>query len=224
MPNLALIFPPHPPEQFGEVVRAAEQAGVPELWIWEDCFREAGIAMAAAALAWTQRLRVGIGILPVPLRNPALTAMELATLARLFPGRLRPGIGHGVAGWMRQVGGGVESPLTLLGEHTAAIRALLHGETVSTAGRYVTLDAVALDYPPQQVPPLYVGGRGPRTLQLAGRLADGAIYDEPLAGMPAAAEALRAGWREAERPDEPEMVVWLDAPDDASAAAVAAEV
>ena len=47
---------------------------------------------------------MGIGLLPVPLRNVALTAMELATLERLFPGRLAPGIGHGVLDWMGQVG------------------------------------------------------------------------------------------------------------------------
>ena len=34
----------------------------------------------------TSRVTVGIGLLPVPLRNVALTAMEIATMARLFPG------------------------------------------------------------------------------------------------------------------------------------------
>ena len=70
--------------------------------MWEDCFKESGIASATAALAWTSRIRVGIGLLPVPLRNVALTAMELATLERMFPGRLIAGIGHGVQpGWSR---------------------------------------------------------------------------------------------------------------------------
>ena len=54
------------------------------MWLWEDCFAESGIATAAAALAWTERLTVGIGLLPVPLRNVALSAMENATLERLF--------------------------------------------------------------------------------------------------------------------------------------------
>jgi alkanesulfonate monooxygenase SsuD/methylene tetrahydromethanopterin reductase-like flavin-dependent oxidoreductase (luciferase family) len=39
---------------------------------------------------------VGIGLLPVPLRNVAITAMEAATLHRLFPNRLLLGVGHGV--------------------------------------------------------------------------------------------------------------------------------
>lgn len=176
MPTLAAIFSPtQPPERLGAVASAAEEAGLPQLWVWEDCFKESGIATATAILAATSTVTVGIGLLPVPLRNVALTAMEIATLARLFPGRLTAGIGHGVADWMRQVGGQVESPLTLLREYTAALHALLHGDTVTTDGRYVHLDRVTLDWPPAVVPPLLVGGIRPRTVSLAGELADGLI-------------------------------------------------
>ena len=143
--------------------------------MWEDCFKESGIATATAMLAATSRLPVAIGLLPVPLRNVALTAMELATLARLFPGRLTAGIGHGVLDWMSQVGARAESPLTLLREYTAALSALLHGETVTVHGRYVHLEEVALDWPPAVAPPLLVGGVRPRTVSLAGELADGVI-------------------------------------------------
>jgi alkanesulfonate monooxygenase SsuD/methylene tetrahydromethanopterin reductase-like flavin-dependent oxidoreductase (luciferase family) len=170
-PTLGVTFRPQlPPEQLRKVAQAAEAAGVPELWLWEDCFLEGGLTTASAALAWTERLRVGVGLLPVPLRNPALVAMEIATLARLFPGRVLPGLGHGVLDWMAQVGAGVASPMRLLGEYTTAVRALLHGETVRIAGRYVQLDGVALDWPPADVPPLWVGARGPKTLRLAGEL------------------------------------------------------
>src|SRR5690606_21453834 len=154
----------------------AEAAGLAELWLWEDCFLESGVASAAAVLAWTSRLRVGLGLLPVPLRNVALTAMEAATLERLFPGRLRLGVGHGVQEWMAQAGARVESPMTLLREYVSALRRLLAGEEVTTRGRYVALDRVALDWPPSPPPPpLLVGAVGPRTLRLAGELADGTI-------------------------------------------------
>lgn len=123
----------------------------------------AGIA-SAAALAWTRRIRVGIGFLPAPLRNVARTAMEIATLCRLFPGRLVPGLGHGVQTWMRQAGARVESPLTLLGEYATALRRLLAGEQVTTNERYVRLDGVRLDRPPDPPPPLLLGGAGPRSL------------------------------------------------------------
>jgi alkanesulfonate monooxygenase SsuD/methylene tetrahydromethanopterin reductase-like flavin-dependent oxidoreductase (luciferase family) len=174
--TLAGIFPPsQPPERTGAVAAAADAAGLAQLWVWEDCFSESGIATAAAMLAMTSRLPVAIGLLPVPLRNVALTAMELATLARLFPGRLTAGIGHGVLDWMGQVGARAESPMTLLREYTAALAALLRGETVTVDGRYVHLAQVALDWPPAVVPPLLVGGVRPRTVALAGELADGVI-------------------------------------------------
>ena len=144
MVTLAAIFPPtQPPERIVAVAAAADAAGLAELWVWEDCFSESGIATATAMLAATSRIRVGIGLLPVPLRNVALTAMELATVSRLFPGRLVAGVGHGVLDWMGQAGARVESPMTLLREYTTALYALLHGETVTTRGRYVNLDAVA---------------------------------------------------------------------------------
>ncbi|NIZ89686.1 LLM class flavin-dependent oxidoreductase [Kineococcus rubinsiae] len=174
--SLGLAFVPDlPPERLRALVTTAELAGLDEFWVWEDCFKESGIATAAAALAWTDRIAVGIGLLPVPLRNVALTAMEIATLERLFPGRLRAGVGHGVQDWMQQVGARAASPMTLLEEHARALRALLAGERVTTAGRYVTLNDVALDWPPSTPPPLLVGGTGPKSLALAGRLGDGTL-------------------------------------------------
>lgn len=150
------------------------------MWVWEDCFKNAGVAAAAAALAATSRISVGIGLLPVPLRNAAITAMEFATLARLHPGRLIPGIGHGVQVWMEQVGARVASPMTLLREHTDAQRRLLAGESVTVSGRYVKLDNVQLDFPPDPPPPLMLGGGGPKSLALAGQLGAGTLLSAAL--------------------------------------------
>ncbi len=172
-----IFLPQSPPEDLRGVVEAAEQSGIHELWLFEDCFLEGGLTASTAALSWSQNLRVAIGLLPVPLRNPAVTAMEIATVARLFPGRFVPGLGHGVLDWMRQVGAGVESPMTLLREHTSAVRDLLAGKTVNASGRYVRLDDVALDWPPAEVPELLVGARGRRTVALAGELGDGVVLD-----------------------------------------------
>jgi len=183
----AIFLPQLPPERLRSVALAAEEAGLAELWLWEDCFRESGVASAAAVLAWTGRLRVGVGLLPVPLRNVALTAMELATMHRLFPGRLRVAVGHGVQDWMAQVGARVESPMTLLREYVTALRALLRGEQVTVSGRYVRLDRVALDWPPpatlaepegtgvRQPPAVLVGAVGDRTMRLSGEAADGTV-------------------------------------------------
>ena len=177
MTRVGAVFSPyhHPPEDLRAAVEEAETAGVPELWLWEDCFRESGYASAAAALAWSGHLRVGLGIAPIPLRNVAVTAMEIATLERTFPGRFLPGLGHGVQAWMAQAGVRAASPLTLMREHLTALRSLLAGEEVTVAGRYVTLDRVRLDWPPTSAPPVHAAGEGPRTLALTGEVADGTI-------------------------------------------------
>ena len=176
MTDLGAIFlPQNPPERLPEVARAADDAGLEQLWLWEDCFLHSGIAAASAALAVTTRLKVGIGILPVPFRNVAIAAMEIATLHRLFGDRPIVGLGHGVQDWMGQVGARAASPMTLLREYTTALRGLLQGESVTTDGRYVHLDAVKLDWPPDRAPRLFVGAMGPKTMQLAGEIADGTI-------------------------------------------------
>ncbi|MFF1637377.1 LLM class flavin-dependent oxidoreductase [Streptomyces sp. NPDC058246] len=176
MTALGAVFRPQlPPERLRVIARLADDVGLEELWLWEDCFLEGGISAAAAALAWTERVRVGVGLLPVPLRNVAVTAMEAATLHRLFPGRAVVGVGHGVQDWMGQVGARAESPLTLLREHLDALRALLRGERVTADGRYVKLDGVALDWPPAGAPEILAGATGPRTLRLSGEAADGTI-------------------------------------------------
>ena len=176
MTKLGVIYlPQNPPERLSGIARAADEAGLEQLWLWEDCFLSSGIAAASAALAWTTRLRVGVGILPVPLRNVALTAMELATLHRMFGDRAIVGVGHGVQEWMAQVGAKPASPMTMLREQATALRALLNGESVTAEGRYVRLDGVKLDWPPEQPPPLIIGATGPKTLRLSGELGGGTI-------------------------------------------------
>jgi alkanesulfonate monooxygenase SsuD/methylene tetrahydromethanopterin reductase-like flavin-dependent oxidoreductase (luciferase family) len=178
VPRVGIVFRPQlPPERLAGFVAATEAAGLDDLWLWEDCFREGGLTSAAAALAWGTSLRVGLGLMPVPLRNPALAAMEIATLDRMFPGRFIPALGHGVLDWMGQVGARAASPMGLLREWATAVRSLLVGETVTVAGTYVHLDQVALDWPPATPVPVLVGARGPRTLALAGELADGLVLD-----------------------------------------------
>ncbi len=163
--------PEFSPAALPRIAAAVDAAGVDELWLWEDCFLQGGIASATAALAATDTLTVGIGVLPAPLRNVVATAMELASLEAMFPGRIRVGIGHGVQDWMRQAGAAVASPLTLLREYVTALGGLLAGESVSVDGRYVRLADVQLDWPPPQRLPVLIGGTGPKTLRLAGEIA-----------------------------------------------------
>jgi len=161
-----------------EYARRLETSGIEQLWVIEDCFFTAGVSLAASALSVTERLQVGIGILPAVARNPAITAMEIATLCQIAPGRFHPGIGHGVQDWMGQMGARTPSPLTTLDETITVVKRLLAGEEVTFDGREVTLDGVRLDQPPSQVPSVVAGVQQEKSLALAGRVADGVILVE----------------------------------------------
>lgn len=179
-PRVGVIVPPSlPAERLVPFVRRVEELGFDGLWVVEDCFLHGGVAQAATALAVTQRLDVGLGVLPVGARNVAYAALEVATLAGLHPGRLTVGVGHGMAAWNDQVGATVGSPLTLLREYLDALRSLLRGEEVTTSGRYVALDHVRLAHPPHVVPPVLAGVRGPRSMAVAAEHADGVLLAEP---------------------------------------------
>jgi alkanesulfonate monooxygenase SsuD/methylene tetrahydromethanopterin reductase-like flavin-dependent oxidoreductase (luciferase family) len=173
----ALIRRDVPP---GDVVAHARaiQSGYDELWVVEDLPFAGGISQQSVILAATDTVAVGHGIAPAPFRNPAALAMEWATLAGMYPGRVIAGMGHGVQDWMQQLGERVASPLTLLKESTLAVRELLAGDEVTVSGRYIQLDGVQLEYPPSPVPKVLAGVRGPKSLLLAGAVADGTLLPE----------------------------------------------
>jgi 5,10-methylenetetrahydromethanopterin reductase len=166
------------PEELAGFAAELEQAGADDLWVVEDLGWGGSVSAAGIALGATGRLRVGIGIAPVPLRNPALLAMEWATLARVHPGRLVGGLGHGVTEWMRKVGAEPAGKLAMLAETITVIRDLLSGGTVTMHGREVTVDGLSLVHPPAQVPPIVTGVVRPKSLELSGRVADGTILAE----------------------------------------------
>jgi alkanesulfonate monooxygenase SsuD/methylene tetrahydromethanopterin reductase-like flavin-dependent oxidoreductase (luciferase family) len=182
--------PQFAPERLRDMARVAEESGIDEVWLWEDCFAESGIASAAALLGMTERIRVGVGLMAVPLRNVALSAMEVATIERLFPGRASLAFGHGGQDWMGQAGVRAESPVTLLREYLVALKRLLAGERVTVDGRYVKLDNVQLDWPPDPAPAVVAGAFGPKSLKVCAEVAD-AINLAAAAG-PEGVRAMRA--------------------------------
>jgi 5,10-methylenetetrahydromethanopterin reductase len=180
MTALGMCFPrTYPAALVTDVARRLDRGGADELWIIEDCFFTAGPSLVAAALTSTERLTVGLGIVPAVARTAAVTAMEFATLEALGPGRFLPGIGHGVQSWMGQMGVRPKSPLTTLEETTTSVTRLLGGEEVSFEGKTVFLDKVKLDAPPAEVPPVLLGVQGPKSMALAGRVAGGVVLAEP---------------------------------------------
>lgn len=104
--------------------------------------------------------------------------MEIATLAGLAPARFTAGIGHGVREWMGQMGARPVSALTALEETITVVRRLLRGERVDLDGATVSMRGVQLHAPPNSPPPVLAGVRRPRSLALAGRVADGLVLAE----------------------------------------------
>ncbi|MGD9764624.1 MAG: LLM class flavin-dependent oxidoreductase [Candidatus Binatia bacterium] len=163
------------PEKLPAMARAAEELGYSELWFAEDCFFIGGISGATATLAATTDIPIGLGILSAVVRHPAILAMELATLARMYPGRLMPGIGVGVPDWMRQIGRFPKSALAALRECVTTTRQLLAGEELTLKGDLFSFDHVRLTHVPDRPLPIYMGVVGPKNLQLSGEIADGTV-------------------------------------------------
>jgi 5,10-methylenetetrahydromethanopterin reductase len=167
-----------PADQLLDYAREVEAHDLDEMWVVEDLTFHGGFAQATAALAATTRITVGIGIAPAVVRNAAYTAMEIATLAQMFPGRFHMGFGHGVDFWIEQVGAAPASWMSSLRETVVATSGLLAGENVTMDGDYVHLDAVQLAHPAQIVPPISLGVRGPKSMALAAEVGAGVIFAE----------------------------------------------
>lgn len=164
-----------PPAELGGIAAEAEQLGYREIWLAEDYFALGGFTSSALALAATKRIPVGCGVVAAVARHPAVSAMEIATLASGFGGRFMAGLGHGSPGWIRQMGLAPSSPMTALREATSLIRSLLDGGNVTDQGDYFRAERIQLDHPPSRRIPIYFGVHGPASLRLSGELADGTL-------------------------------------------------
>jgi len=163
------------PEQIASTARLGEQLGFRELWLAEDYFFTGGISGAAAALGATHQIPVGLGIVSAMVRHPALLAMEISTLTRMYPGRVRPGIGLGVPSWVRQMGLMPRSRVGAMRECVSSLRRLLAGEDLTEQGEYFSFNQVKLTYPPSEPVPVFMGIIGPKMLHLSGEIADGTV-------------------------------------------------
>ena len=164
-----------PPALLAPMAALGERLGFSELWISEDCFFTGAISGAAVALGATGRIPVGLSLTSAVVRHPAVLAMECATLAGAYPGRFWPGIGLGLSHGLHQMNLYPRSQLAAVRECITSVRALLEGETLDHEGALADFHGVSLSFPPPSPPPLFMGGHGPRMIELSGEVADGTL-------------------------------------------------
>jgi len=158
-----------------DVATRAEAAGISDIWISEDYFERGAMGVAGAVVTATRTARVGIGVVNPWTRHPMVTAMEVAGLDELAPGRLVLGMGASNRVWMQdRCGIPFQAPLQAVDESVAIIRTALAGQPVAVSGRHFTVDA-GLSFTPDRTVPIYLGAKGERALAMAGRIADGAL-------------------------------------------------
>jgi F420-dependent oxidoreductase-like protein len=162
-------------------VAEAERLGYQVVWA-----AEAYGSDAATPLAWlaarTRTIELGSAVFQIPARSPAMTAMTAATLDLLSGGRFLLGLGVSgpqvSEGWH---GVGFDQPLARTREYVQVVRAALARERLTYQGEHVRLPLPGGQgkplrlavRPPREGIPVYLAAIGPRSLELAGELADG---------------------------------------------------
>ncbi|MBS1887862.1 MAG: LLM class F420-dependent oxidoreductase [Actinobacteria bacterium] len=176
-------YPTHDSLPPAEVARIAEQRGYTSLFFAEhthipvSCgdevqrrishLYELFVAIMSAVGA-TSRLRVGSGVCLVGVRDPIITAKQVASVDDLSGGRFEFGVG---AGWireeMRNHGTDPRTRMRLIGERVAAMKAIWAADEAAFAGDFVNFDPLWSWPKPVQRPhpPILVGGNGPKVVE-----------------------------------------------------------
>ena len=153
-------------------VQAAEQAGVPAVWLTTGAGADA-MTIFAAATATTRRIRFGTAIVPTFPRHPVVLAQEAADIGSLAPGRFTLGVGPSHAPAMEgRYGIPYVRPLEHLREFVDIVKRLLAGEQVDFTGKRFKVNA-KLAYGADV--PVIISALRAGSFELAGEIAAGAV-------------------------------------------------
>src|SRR5262247_1670045 len=161
-------MPTAPVSEVVEWAKAVERHGYDLLGISDSqsISRDVYVTLAHCATA-TARVRLGSRVITPVTRHPAVAASAAATLEELAPGRTLVAIGSGDSAAFNV--GLRPASLAELREYTETIRSLLATGRATYHGATATLT-----WKRARVP-LYLAASGPKTLRLAGQIADGVV-------------------------------------------------
>ena len=196
------------PAEFCGMVEEIEELGFDHLWLTDSSLHARNCySYLTLAAGRSSALLLGSAVTNPATRHPAITAAAAATVDEISGGRMVLGIGAGDRPLLAL--GLRPSPLATLEAAVTGIRRLWRGEEVDLQVRDFTLNGAHLRFPARPDIPVFISASGPKTLELAGRLADGVIA---LVGLfPEALEwavaQVERGARAAGRP-RPEVAVF----------------
>ena len=185
-----------------EVVRRAEEAGADRIWMAEHMgYREAVVACMAYAMSTTAATVIPTAVSPY-LWHPTPTAMSLATLADVAPGRVGVAVGVGNPLFLGESGIQPVKPVRAIREFIECLRALWSGDAVTYDGEFFQLSGARMSFSPSRPIPVYIAATGPQMLRLTGRIGDGVVLSGGLTvdhvrySLGQIAEGARAAGRE----------------------------
>jgi F420-dependent oxidoreductase-like protein len=205
------------PEEQVELARQADREGLDSAWVSEAWGQDV-ISVLGHLSAVTERVALGSGLLQIPARTPAMTAMTAATLDVLSGGRFR--LGLGVSG--PQVSEGWHGvrfarPLARTREYVEIVRAALAREApleyrgehfqLPLGGSELGKPLKLLAKPVQDRIPIYLGAIGPKAIEQAARIADGWL---PFMFSPERADELLEPFRGTEVDISPVVMICVD--------------
>ncbi len=161
-------------EEFVEIARRAEELGYERAWIPESWGRNA-VSILTRIATETEEIGIGTSIANVYSRSPALLGQSAVTLQEISDGRMRLGIGPSgpivIEGWH---GADFGNPLRRTREAIEVIRQVMSGDSVDYDGDVFSLSGFRLRCdPPEHPPAVDAAAMGPKSVELAGRFADG---------------------------------------------------
>jgi natural product biosynthesis luciferase-like monooxygenase protein len=185
-----------------ELMRAAEEVGFDSVWPAEHHFTEYGYcaspALSLAAIASeTKRIRLGTGIVVLPMNHPLRVAEDYAFLDHLSDGRIDLGVGRGYQPLEFQRYGIEQS--TTRGQFREALEVIQQAwtqDTVDFEGEHYRFHGVPVRPKPlqQPTPPIWMAALSPETFELAGRYGLNLLYGSVFGLSPEAAVQRRADY------------------------------